>query len=156
MPDTAPEKPEQRNNRWPAIRTVEDARMETGMGVAAILLGLVGTLGVILGHNRSIWTLLADAISPEGLDPAALVPTLLAGQVAAFGIFAVQLWRGPAVWPAILTTAILAAEFVVRVASEVGPHMVFLYMAATAYAVTAVRASWFLRRHETLGLPGST
>ncbi len=148
MPGTAPDKPDQRNNLWPSIRTLEDARKETSMASAGILIGIVGTFGVAIGHHRSIWHVLSAAISPEGMDPERLVPTLLAGQSAAFVIFAVQLWRGPAVWPAIVAVSILAAEFITRVAFGAGAHMMFLYMAATAYAVTGLRASWFIRRHE--------
>ena len=155
MPDAAPEKPEQRNNLWPSIRTIEEARLETSMGVAGLLLAVVGTVGVMLGHQRSIWHVLAGMVSPDGMDPERLVPMVLAGQLAAFAIFAVQLWRGAAVWPSIFAVAILASELVVRVISESGAHMVFLYMAATAYAVTGLRASWFIWRHDGTALTGS-
>ena len=80
------------------------------------------------------------------MDPEHLVPTLLSGQIAAFVIFAVRLWRGAALGAAILSFVILAAEFVVRIVTGAGAHMVFLHMAATAYCLTAVRANRFIRR----------
>ena len=146
MPETGPGEPVQRNNLWPSIRTVEDAQMETAMGTAGLFLGIIGTVAAMLGHHHSVWHVLAVGTVPEGLDPARLVPTLLAGQIAAFAIFAVQLWRGAALGLAVLSFVILAAEFAVRVVTGAGAHMVFLHMAATAYCLTAVRASWFIRR----------
>ena len=146
MAATRSDAQDKRNNLWPPIRTIEEARDETVMGVAALVLGGLGTLGVILGHHRSIWHLVAGAMTPAGMDPGRLLPILLAGQLAAFAILAVQLWRGPAQGPALLALAFLATEFVIRVATGAGEHILFVYMAATAYAVTAVRAGLFERR----------